>query len=184
VASSESWQVLDKQRRAPSRVRSLLIFLMHQLIGTWGVALLATILASSMLDSLRFMGWRYPLDLLHRALAYRPYFPVQIALGLYSGWLLRRRQEHRSMVWVWIIPLLVLCYAVASVPTLTPSFTSVMIQAGVNQSRFSHYFGWGCQPRNGCFDQTLVTMPFYAATAYSIGAWLATKSTKTRAGTG
>jgi hypothetical protein len=32
---------------------------------------------------------------------------------------------------------------------------------------------WGCQVKYRCEDQLLITMPFYASAAYSIGAWLA-----------
>jgi hypothetical protein len=39
--------------------------------------------------------------------------------------------------------------------------------------KFSFYFGRGCQPKDGCIDQLLITMPLYAAIAYSGGALLA-----------
>ncbi len=101
-----------------------------------------------------------------------------MTLGLYTGWLLRRQFNHKSMVWVWAIPLLILCYALVAVRTLLPDVTSVMIKAGVNQSPLSHYLGHGCQPAAGCLDQTLVTMPFYVSVAYSLGAWLAERTPK------
>lgn len=79
------------------------------------------------------------------------------------------------MLWVWVVPFLILLYVVIDVPTLTPHFISAMAQAqaGANQSSVAHYLGWGCQPKDGCFDETVVTMPFYASIAYSVGAWVA-----------
>jgi len=160
-----------------SRLKSVLIFVMHQLLGTWGIALFAYFLGSSVLELFGLFGRPYSMRPLHWILTETPFFPVQIALGLYSGWLLGRRLKHRSMLWVWILPGLVLSYALVAVPTLTPALTSVLDQSG---GPLSHYFGWGCQPKNRCLDQLLITMPFYAAVAYSLGAWLARKLPKTR----
>jgi hypothetical protein len=106
-----------------------------------------------------------------------PYFPAQIALGFWSGWFLGKRFRHRSMTYVWVLPLLVLGYAMVAIPTLSPEFTSVLTH---QQSPFSHYFGWGCQPKNGCIDQLVTTMPFYAAASYSLGALLALKTKQIR----
>ena len=153
-----------------SRLKSVLIFVMHQLLGTWGIALFAYFLGSSVFELFGLFGRSYSMRPLHWILTETPFFPVQIALGLYFGWLLGRRLKHRSMVWVWIIPGLILCYAVVAVPNLSPEPTSVLVHSG---GSLSHYFGWGCQPKDRCLDQLLITMPSYAATAYSIGARLA-----------
>ena len=80
------------------------------------------------------------------------------------------------MVWVWVLPLAILFYSVATATVLIPEWTSVLARPGVGQSRFSHYFGWGCQPASHCLDQLLITMPFYSSLAYSIGAVLARKT--------
>jgi hypothetical protein len=114
---------------------------------------------------------------LHWILTETPFFPAQITLGLYSGWWLGRRFQHRSMVWVWVIPGLILCYALVAGPNLSPQPTSVLMHSG---GTLSHYFGWGCQPKDRCLDQLVITMPFYAATAYSLGAWLALKGSESR----
>jgi hypothetical protein len=146
------------------------IFVMHQFVGTWGVALFAYYVGSAVFQLLAMINPSYSMRPLHWILTETPFFPVQIILGLYLGWLLARRLKHRQMVWVWIIPGLILGYAVIAVPNLSPVPTSVLAHSG---GTFSHYFGWGCQPKDQCLDQLLVTMPFYAATAYSIGARLA-----------
>jgi hypothetical protein len=80
------------------------------------------------------------------------------------------------MLWIWIIPLVILCYAVLEIRTVTPHWIPSSLQAGAGQSKLTHYFGFGCNPYNGlCLDQLILTMPFYASTFYSIGALLASK---------
>jgi hypothetical protein len=155
-----------------SRLKPFLIFLTHQFISTLGMGFLAVYLDYGILDLFHMIGRSGP-RYLYTVWAYRPYFPIQVALGIYSGWLIGRRWRRRSMLWVWVIPLLILGYAMIAVPTLIPGTISVMAQAGASQSAFSHYLGWGCQPKDGCFDQTLVTLPFYTSIAYSRGAWMA-----------
>ena len=158
---------------APAKPKRLLIFLMHQFISTAGIGVLVASLAASLLQIFRAIPWHYPEHAWYQIFAYRPYFPVQAATGLYFGWLLGRRFGHRAMVWVWILPALFLCYAVVAIPTLTPEITSSLLWSGTSQSWLTHYFGWGCRMKDRCFDQVLVTQPFYSATAYAIGAWLA-----------
>ncbi len=156
-----------------AKPKLLLIFLMHQLISTAGISLLVASLAASLLQMLRVIPWQYPEHAWYQIFAYRPYFPVQIVTGLYFGWLLGRRLGHRAMIWIWIPPALFLCYAVVAIPTLTPEITSPLLWSGTGQSWLTHYFGWGCRMKDRCFDQVLVTQPFYTATAYAIGARLA-----------
>jgi hypothetical protein len=158
---------LSQQKTLNQLSKSLSVFVIHQFIATWGIAISANILGTSIYGLFsRFVSLRS----VHWILTETPFFPVQIALGLFYGWMLWRRFKHHSMLWVWVIPTIILCYAVVAFPTLVPHMTSVLNQTG---SPFSHYFGWGCQPKDRCFDQLLVTMPFYTATAYSLGAMLA-----------
>src|ERR1700730_2592864 len=146
---------------------------MQQVIGTWGTAFVAYFLGVSLLDLLGQFGWHPPMRNLYWILTETPYYPVQIALGLYFGVLLGRRLHHRLMVWVWILPLFMLLLAVVTNFTLIPEWTSVLERLGAGQSRWSHYFGWGCHPSNHCLDQLEITMPFYVAVAYSTGGVLA-----------
>jgi hypothetical protein len=157
---------------------SIGIFSAHQLTGTFGVGIFAYLLGISVHDLAALLGKEYSMRPVHYILTETPYFPSQIALGLWFGWLLGRRFRHHSMIYVWVLPLLVLCFAILSVPTLTPGYTSVLTR---EQSPFSHYFGWGCQPKDHCIDQLVTTMPFYAAASYSLGALLAFKTKQIRA---
>jgi len=150
-------------------VKCASVFLMHQFLGTWGVAVFAYFAGSSIFDLAYMFGRNYSMRSLHWILTETPFFPAQVVLGLYSGWKLNGWLKHRSMLYVWILPALILFYCLIAEPNLTSQNISVLAR---NENSLSHYFGWGCQPRDHCLDQLLVTMPFYAATAYSIGAWL------------
>lgn len=156
-----------------SRISAVLIFIAHQFIGALGVVYLSNFMVIALGGSLTvlngFFHTPYATQGLRWVLLETPFFPIQIAMGLSLGWTLYRRFQHRSMLWVWIIPLAILGYAVIALPTIAPDMTSVFNQS----SALSHYFGWGCSPKNGCYDQIIVTVPCYAAAAYSIGAALA-----------
>lgn len=156
-----------------TRVKSLLVFALHQVIGTWGIALLAAFGLSETFDSLATISpWKPSMRFLHWILTENPFYPAQIIAGLYFGWLLGRRLQDKSMIWIWILPLAILAYAFATTPLISP-YASVLIRPDSVQARISFYFGWGCRPRERCIDQLLITMPFYASVAYSLGALLA-----------
>jgi len=155
------------------RARDAFVFALHQFAGTWGIALLAYFLGSSLFELIELFGRTYSMRPLHWILTETPYFPVQIILGLYTGWRLGRSLKHRAMLWVWIVPGLLLCYAVAHL------WLGSQPRSILSESPISHYFGWGCQPKYGCLDQLLITMPFYAGSAYSVGAWIALRLVST-----
>jgi hypothetical protein len=134
------------------------------------MAFLAAFGIFSLFDALpNFGNWKPSLRFVHWVLTENPFYPVQIIVGLYFGWLLGRRFNHRSMLWIWILPLAILIYAFAATPTHSP-WASILARPDTVQSRLSYYFGWGCQLRARCLDQLLITMPFYASVAYSFGA--------------
>jgi hypothetical protein len=172
--------LFSSNKRGWSSLYSALVFVMHQFIGTLGIIWFATIsvalLGGTIAELYDLVGRQFSKRPIYWIMTETPYFPVQIALGFYCGWKIYRRLRHREALWVWVPPLLVLCYAVVAIPTSGPQMTSIFIQLG-GQSPLSHYFGWGCQPKNGCFDQLLITLPFYTATAYSIGACLGMRKT-------
>jgi hypothetical protein len=159
---------------APWAPKNIFTFICHQFVGTWGVAIAATLAVSisfgvlnPVAPSIFNSGNRSWL------LTSIPYFPVQMGSGLWAGLMLGRWLRHRSMIWVWVLPALLLSYAVIAVPTLTPDQTSIIVQAGVGRSALAHYFGRGCNPRDRCVDQIIVTMPFYCSVCYSAGAFVA-----------
>jgi hypothetical protein len=157
--------------RTKSLTKSVLNFGLHQFIGMYGVPFTAPIVFSLGFKLLFLFGHNYPRKTFYSIVGESPYFPIQIVFALILGWLLGRVLRDRSMVWIWVLPLAVLCYSVAT-RLLNP--TSVL--TGVGQSWFSHYFGWGCRPADHCLDQLVITMPFYSSLAYSLGAALARKT--------
>jgi hypothetical protein len=158
----------------PYWIRSALVFVMHQIIGTEGVAWLSTLGVSLLRSSVREIhkpwGDSALMRGMHLIFSNTPFFPIQIAVGACFGWKLYRRWGHRSMLWVWILPGMVLTYAVIAIPTFSPWSSSP-----ADTGPLSHYFGWGCQADNRCYDQMTFTMPFYISVAYSLGALWASR---------
>jgi hypothetical protein len=156
---------------ASSQAKSAGLFLLHQFVATFGIAVAAPYVLVSSFDLLP-NGWAPSMRFVHWLLTETPFYPVQIGAGLCFGWILSRRFRNRVMLWVWVIPLLILCYAVIAVPTLTPDMTFSSVLMPGSGSSLSHYFGWGCRPENRCLDQLVITMPFYVSVAYSLGAFM------------
>ena len=152
-------------------IRSTLVFVMHQIIGTEGViwlTILGTFLLRGSIAEVH-EPWAHPAFMrgMHLILSNTPFFPIQIATGAYLGWKLYSRLRHRSILWVWILPGIVLTYAVIAVPTFSP--WSLSAETGP----LSHCFGRGCQADYRWYDQLTFTQPFYTAVAYSLGAFWA-----------
>lgn len=160
-------QSLPQGRNRKTPIRLVLIFLVHQFIATIGVLLTALLLTGFAFDVLRWFGRPYTVSYAHWVLTGSPFFPVQISMGLVLGWLVGRRLRNASMFWVWVLPLIFLCYYMIVLPSSTAS--------AARDARFSHFFGWSCRPDNHCMDQAGVTLPFYVASAYSIGALISRK---------
>jgi hypothetical protein len=103
--------------------KSGLVFLMHQAIGTEGVIWLTALGAFLLRSSVRQLNAAWADSVLmrglHLMLTNTPFFPIQIACGGYVGWKLYRRWQHPAMLWVWILPGIVLTYAVIAVPTFS-----------------------------------------------------------------
>ena len=156
-------------------IRGALVSLVHQFIGYFGIVILASYMTAYVFDVLRLFGKPHPLKTMYWILSGTPYFPVQIGLGLALGWMIGRRVRNWAMLWVWVLPLAILLYAIFAIPTLVPNWIPPAFQAGIGESRLKHYFGWGCGGARPCFDQNALTLPFYGAAAYSIGALLARK---------
>lgn len=156
-----------------STAGSLAWFTVFQFVATYGVIYVTPYVVASVFDVLRLFGRRYPAATMYSLVTGTPYFPIQIALALLLGLLMGRHSRHRTITWVWAIPLAFLLYALVAIPTFIPTLTPRALQAGIGESRLSHYFGWGCRPVEHCVDQEIATLPFYVALSYSLGAFLA-----------
>lgn len=98
----------------------------------------------------------------------------KIIVGLLWGRLVWRQSRHptRAMLWVWVFPLIALTLGILDDLTrsfdLYPGFFSLDFR--ITLMRF---FGAQCRLEDHCFNQIGFSLPFYAAVAYAIGAWLA-----------
>ena len=90
------------------------------------------------------------------------------------GWLVwkQSRQPTRAMLWVWVFPLIALVLGILD--DLTRSFD---LYPGLFSLDFRitlmRFFGAECRLEDHCFNQIGMTLPFYAAVSYAIGAGLA-----------
>ena len=169
---------MEESPTKQSRKRLLAGFVAHQFIGTWGVVGTVAFLVFYTSAFLGLFDRAIPIREIYWILNQTGYFPLQIGFALFLGWLLGRDLRRKLMLWVWVLPFLVLCYAVAAVPTFFPTAVPPTLQSGIGQSRLWHYFGPNCQAELRCGDQMMVTMHFYAAASYSIGAFLAPRMPK------
>jgi hypothetical protein len=169
-AERPTQEAIARFRRKPL-TKSALTFGLHQFIGMYGIPYTAPVVFSLAFKFLFLFVHNFPRRTFYSIVSELPYFPVQIIFALILGWLLGRALRHRSILWVWVLPLAILCYSLVTASVLIP--TSVLARPGVLQSTFSHYFGWGCRPADHCLDQLLITMPFYSSLVYSLGAFLA-----------
>lgn len=156
-----------------STAGSLAWFTVFQFVATYGVIYVTPYVVASVFDVLRLFGRRYPAATMYSLVTGTPYFPIQIVFALLVGLLMGRHFRQRTIMWVWVIPLAFLLYALIAVPTFLPSLTPKALQAGIGQSRLSHYFGWGCRPIDYCLDEEIATLPLYVSLSYSLGAFLA-----------
>lgn len=144
------------------------VFVVFQLVATWGTIVTATEATGLPFELFRVFGRPISAHYLHWILTETPYFPIQISLALILGWLYSYSTNYKPMLWVWVLPCAVLCYALVAIPSVFPALTSQVPQPA--QTQFSHYFGYGCQPQNRCVDQTVITLPFYTSASYALGA--------------
>jgi len=163
----------DGRETQRSLVRAVLAFLFHQFMGAFGVLVLCPWLLNLFADVVRPFGWTIYARQVSWLLGGSPYYPVQIVVALLVGRFFGFYYRQRSALWVWVVPLVLLCARFAA---FSPSEVSVMDSAGADLSlRFSHFFGFGCGNRP-CHDEIVGTLPFYSAVAYSLGALAALRS--------
>jgi hypothetical protein len=133
-------------------LRAVTYYLLHVLLATLGVMVCSGFLAFELL----------PASEARKLLTTIPYFPIQIVLAFSLGFLLRLRIKQYLMEWVWVLPSAFLCIGFFLSPL-------------TYHERFDRFFGSDCSPSNHCFDQTGLTLPFYTAIAYSLGAMVSSK---------
>lgn len=153
-----------------------LTFVIHQVLALWVVTVSAPVITAQVFNVLRLAGWTGADAAYAWAMQGNPWFPAYVCLALFLGWLLCGFLRNRSMLWIWVLPTFFIAYALLAIPTGTPRIVPPEFQAGVGQSRFVHYFGWGCAAGNYCLDQSTFTRLFLIGGSYSLGALLVLKT--------
>ncbi len=100
--------------RTKSLTKSVLTFGLYQFIGMYGIPFTAPIVFSLGFKFLLLLGHSYPRKTFYSIVSESPYFPIQIIFAVILGWLLGRVFRLRSMAWIWVLPLAILCYSVAA----------------------------------------------------------------------
>ena len=162
---------------------TLQVFLVHQSLAAWG----STYLAVGVLILVSELGWHFGIETTlpegQWILYGSPFFPAQVGLALFLGWIIGGTLPHRAMLWVWVLPLVALCLAFVGIQLLpVPSSDSVLLPP-INDvsfrsllqlsiaSRLSCFF---CRPSAGLepYIQVIAALPVYSAAAYSLGGLL------------
>jgi hypothetical protein len=165
-----------------------LVFLIHQSLGAWGPMLAAFEVLLFVAQMVWNFGGKFDFSQAQWMLYGTPFYPVHVGLGLFVGWILGGTLRHPQMLWVWIIPLLAVLSMIVGYPltirapiefaTYPPMYHLTFAQFAhlPLSNRVAYLFGWGTgiQP----FIQVTVTLPFYSAIAYSLGALLARKAVR------
>ena len=165
-------ETVPEKPRRNSRMVGVLVFVMHQVMATWCVVFVAPCAVAIFAGWVHLFGWAITQRQSGWILSGTPYYPVHVCLALFLGWSLGGWLQHRSMLWVWVIPTAILCIVVAAFPWIGQTATKQYWYVS-SPSRLSHFFGWGCRLENRCSDQLITTLPFYCSVAYSLGAWRA-----------
>lgn len=159
------------------------MFLIHQSLAAWGPILAAPWVLLFLSELAWHLGWKTYFSQGQWVLYGTPFYPAHICLALLVGWVLSGALRHRCMLWVWVLPFLALSSAILGFPPIMAPPMEWAVYPPVDRltiaqcaqldltGRLTHLMGWGVgiQP----FDQVAVTLPFYSASAYSLGALLA-----------
>lgn len=131
----------------------------HLCVGTYACMVSAAILVYTLFPLARTLYPGLQFRTFNRVLSL-PYFPLQILMGLVTGYLGQLKLRSNFARWIWIVPLIILVSRFFS-------FDVSVFEASM-LARVDHFFGNGCRPP-ACFDQMRYTAPVYTALAYSLG---------------
>src|SRR5689334_15988071 len=102
-------------------------FIFHQIFATWGVIFAAPWVLILLGEIGQHFGSGGPIPRMQWLLYGTPYFPAYILIAFVLGWLLSGWLQHRSMLWVWALPLVALCVGVARYPQIPrPSYITTI----------------------------------------------------------
>lgn len=153
-----------------SKAVAVLVFLMHQFIATGFIFFTATTSIGTVADLPRIVGIGIHSSFI-RSVSRPPYFPARTLWAFFLGWSLSGFLRHRTMLWVWVVPSLILSWLFIQFPNC-PALLSRNACLDF-PSAYSLFFGPNCTPGRSCLYQLYFTYPFLTAAAYSVGALLA-----------
>ena len=135
--------------------RESVAFLVHQVIGTFGVVMASAMSWYAFLELLKLGRIGLTGESATFPLLGIPGFPFQGASGFVLGFNLCRRLPAKAVVFVWILPFLWFGFgALAVAPHLN----------------LAYLVGGSCNANQGCFYQLSFTLPLIASIAYTTGA--------------
>lgn len=146
------------------KIKHLIAFIGHQLMSTLGVIILSGFSTFTLFAAIHFLDSWFTSKRASWILTEIPGFPVQIATGIFIGFLVGKYLYNKAELYVWILPLLILCFGMVFIPAKEVPW-------------FSYFFGRECSPVNRCFDQFFFTLPCFSSAGYSFGATMARKIT-------
>jgi hypothetical protein len=156
--------------RNNSKVVVALVFLMHQLLATVFIIFSGWPAFTAVLLLPGLVGVEFHRSLIN-AVAGPPFFAAQMLWALFLGWSLGGFLRHRTMLWVWALPAVVLGYMYLRFPHCPTNFFPAACME--SRSAYDLYFGRYYATGPSYVYKVWVTFPFLASTAYSLGAWLA-----------
>jgi hypothetical protein len=167
-------EYLGAAHRRYAWLRVPVTFLIHQSLGTWGVFLAAPWVLVFLGEVGRHFGLKTYIAQTQWVLYGTPFFPAHVVLALVIGWILSGTLGHRSMLWVWILPLVSLCTSCMGFPLIGISSPAACMSLAFS---FKLVYSWGYFGVH--FLQQVVRIALlYSATAYSLGALLARRAVR------
>jgi hypothetical protein len=160
---------------SPTRFLSLgLRFTLESLASSAGVVYAASLGLIWIARSERERGMAGPESLAVRLLG-EPYFLLAIFLAILLSVVVNQIWTHSFSRWVWILPAIWLLYDISQTGYWNwyrhlPNPSTPLLR-----DVWDNYFGSHCGASE-CFDEWLVTAPFYASVAYSLVAWVIYKA--------
>jgi len=160
---------INTGQRSYSARRVPVLFLLHQLLSTWGFFLATPQVLLVFVQLRSYLGIKTYMAQLHWVLYETPLFPAHVILALLVGWILGGTLRHRSMLWVWILPLVSLYTAHLGFPILAGGTSADYVLPALSSKL---EYSWGQFGVHSLQEIVRISMVFTAA-AYSLGALLA-----------
>ena len=153
-------------------IRKVGSWLAHTAVAAVGVPLLTAAISITGADALGDSSAASNVKYAQHLLTGMHWFPLQTVAALILGFVVSRALKARLGVWTWILPLVALTAALPFLPLVSPYARNLVLTL---PEKLSDLFGSGCDVRQRCLDQVVLTLPFYSSVGYSIGAFFGSR---------